>query len=155
MDYIIQIIGALASIVALIVSIVKKDKTRNAILYLIIFILFGISAWSLYSYKQATNEEQMVYKRKQEACEKAQKLLETFPAYIDHFNPGQNEGLIYAVFSFLENYDDIYPETFELYKKDVYQIQDKWNNEANSVYLNGQMEIAGEKAKQTLKGLAQ
>ena len=47
-----------------------------------------------------------------------------------------------------------YPDG-KLYKKDVYQIQDKWNNEVNSVYLNGQMEIAGEKAKQTLKGLAQ
>ena len=141
MDYIIQLLGAFASIIALIIAIVKKDKTRNTLLYLIILVLCLISAWAFYKYKQETAEKQ--------------KLLETFPVYIDHWNPGQNEGLIYAVFSFLENYDDIYPKTFEFYQKDVYQLQDKWNNEADLSLLNEQMEIAGEKAKQTLKGLAQ
>ena len=155
MDYIIQLLGAFASIIALIIAIVKKDKTRNTLLYLIILVLCLISAWAFYKYKQETAEKQKINNRKQEACEKAQKLLETFPVYIDHWNPGQNEGLIYAVFSFLENYDDIYPKTFEFYQKDVYQLQDKWNNEADLSLLNEQMEIAGEKAKQTLKGLAQ
>lgn len=155
MDYIIQLLGAFASIIALIIAIVKKDKTRNTLLYLIILVLCLISAWAFYKYKQETDEKQKINNRKQEACEKAQKLLETFPVYIDHWNPGQNEGLIYAVFSFLENYNDIYPKTFEFYQKDVYQLQDKWNNEADLSLLNEQMEIAGEKAKQTLKGLAQ
>ena len=155
MDYIIQFTGAIASIVGLVIAIVKKDKVLNAFLYLIILLLSLFSAWAFYKYKQETNEKQMIYNRKQEACEKAQKLLETFPAHIDHWNPGQNEGLVLAVFSFLENYDDIYPETFMLYKKYVYQLHDKQQNETNFSLLNEQMEIAGEKAKQTLKGLAQ
>ncbi len=56
-------LGAIASILGFILAIVKKDKLRNIILYIVIAIVSGIAVWSFHLYKQENDKKLILEKR--------------------------------------------------------------------------------------------
>lgn len=82
-------------------------------------------------------------------------MLKSYPNYISYYEPGENEGVLYGTLVLLEKNKDIFPETYELYKKDVIQKIEKSNRETDIFRRREQMEIAGKAAMQFLKLLAQ
>ncbi len=147
--------GSIASIIGFVMSIIKKDKIRNKILYFIIFVLSAFAVYSYHLYKQETDERLKIENRKQEVRLEAQELLKSYPSYISYYNPGENEGVLYGILVLLEKNKDIFPETYESYKKDVLQKIETSNNESDMYKRREQMEIAANSAMQFLKSLAQ
>ena len=151
----IGFVGSVASIIGWIMSWKYKDKTRNKIMYFIIFILSGLTALTFHLYKEETDKRLKLENRKQEVRLEAQNMLKSYPNYISYYEPGENEGVLYGTLVLLEKNKDIFPETYELYKKDVIQKIEKSNRETDIFRRREQMEIAGKAAMQFLKLLAQ
>lgn len=61
---------------------------------------------------------------------------------------------MYSILILVEKNKDIFPETYELYKKDVIMKIEKSNTEKDIFRRREQMEIAGKSAVQFLKSLA-
>lgn len=152
---VIGFVGSVVSIIGWVMSLRYKDKTRNKIMYFIIFILSGLTAFTFHLYKQETDERLKLENRKQEVKLEAQNMLKNYPDYISYYEPGENEGLLYGTLVLLEKNKDIFPETYELYKKDVIQKIEKSNRETDIFRKREQMEIAGKAAMQFLKLLGQ
>lgn len=152
---VVGFLGSIASIIGFVMSIIKKDKIRNKILYSVIFVLSAITAYSYHLYRQETDERLRIESRKQEIRLEAQDLLKSYPSYISYYNPGENQGLLYGILVLLEKNKDIFPETYESYKKDVLQKIETSNNEPDMYKKREQMEIAANSAMQFLKSLAQ
>lgn len=156
MDYtniILSSLGSLASILGLIISIKKEGKKRNIILFAIIFLLTISTSILSYKYTKATNEKLDIESRKEILRTDAKRLLESSPSYVSYYEPGENEGLIYSLLILLESNKDIYPETYNSYKRTVIERIAK----ADSVDVYKKrviMEDSGKSALQFLKSLS-
>lgn len=148
------LLGSIASIAALIMSYRLQDKTRNKITFFIISALSILTVVTSYLYKQEVDKQLSIEQRKQVIKLEAQKILESSPSYISLYEPGENEGVLYSILILLEKNKDIFPETYELYKKDVIMKIEKSNAEKDIFRRREQMEIAGKSGVQFLKSLA-
>lgn len=157
MDNLYTIIGLLSSIITIIawvLSMRKLNGKRNIIMVSIISVLSLLTTASLWLYKQETDKQLNIEYRKQAIKVEAKKILESAPSYISFYEPGENQGILYSTLVLLESNKDIYPETYELYKKDVIKKIEKSNEEKDSYTRKEQMEIAGKSAMQFLKSIA-
>jgi len=156
---IICVLGSVASVAGFVFSINNnKDKDRNLInrtLYVIIFVLSIFAAVSYYKYKEETDKKLDLELKKQKAQIEAKAILNSFPSYTDHFEPGTNEGVFFSVLFFLEKNKDLWPETYETFKKNFDQVIDKYNHESDGFTKNELMESAADQAMRVLKTLAQ
>lgn len=153
---IIGFAGSFASIIGLALSLAHKDNRMwNTILYSAIVVLSLVASCSYYLYHKEIDNKVRIENRKREIKLEAQEMLDNFPTYIDYYNPGENEGLLFGILAWLETNNDILSETYELYKQDVIRKVEKSNDEPDLFKRREQMEIAGESAKQLLKSLAQ
>lgn len=155
-NIILSSLGSLASIIGLVMTVKRVDekgKKRNILLFGIIFLLAISTSILSYKYSHLTNEKLNIESRKEISRNEAKKLLETAPTYISHYEPGENEGLIYGLLILLESNKDIYPETYNLYKNKVIERIEK--ADSVDVYRKREiMEDCGESALQFLKSLA-
>lgn len=158
MDNVINIISIASSILSIagfILSIKRNDSIRNRIFYFLIIILTGTTSYLYTQYKQTTDEQLNIERRKQEIKNEAKNILESSPTYISYWDPGENEGLLYSTLGLLERNRDIYPEMYEVYKENVMHKINKANDEDDLSKKREQLEIAGASALQLLKTLAQ
>lgn len=147
-------LGAIASILGFILAIVKKDKLRNIILYIVIAIVSGIAVWSFHLYKQENDKKLILEKREQKARMDAKILLKSSPSYISYWNPGESMGVVSSVLLLLEQYKDIWPKNYEDYREKVTLIEKEFYNDSN-LKNSESIQYAGEEALQILKALAQ
>ncbi|WP_320018480.1 hypothetical protein [Labilibaculum manganireducens] len=149
-------LGSLASITGLIITIKKEEnggKKRNIVLFGIIFLLAVSTSILSYSYSKVTNERLKIESRKEAFKTEAKGLLKSAPSYISHYEPGENEGFIYGLLILLESNKDIYPETYNSYKKTVIERIEK--ADSVDVYKKRDiMEDCGNSALQFLKSLS-
>lgn len=158
MDNFITIINVSASILSIyffILSIKNKDSIISKFWYIFIIILTIFTAYSYAQYKQVTDEQLNIEKRKQEIKNEAKNILESSPIYISYWEPGENEGLLYSTLGLLERNRDIYPEMYEVYKENVIHKIKKANDEDDFSKKREQLEMAGASALQIIKTLAQ
>ena len=154
---IICVLGSVASVAGFILSI-NKEKNRNLInrsLYVIIFVLSIFAAISYYKYKAETDKQVDLELRKQKAQIEAQAILKSFPAYISHFEPGTNEGILFSVLFFLEKNKALWPDSYESFKKSLEQVIDSYNKEPDWGEKKELMESAANQAVRVLESLAQ
>lgn len=157
MDNFIVIISICASIfsaISFILSFIYNDNYRNKVLYFIIIVLTSVTAYSYTQYKQITDEQLNIEKRKLEMKNEAKNILDSSPTYISYWDPGENEGLLYSTLGLLERNRDIYPEMYEEYKKNVIHKISNVNDEDDLSKKREQLEIAGSSALRILKTLA-
>ena len=158
MDNFITIINVSASILSIyffILSIKNKDSIISKFWYIFIIILTIFTAYSYAQYKQVTDEQLNIEKRKQEIKNEAKNILDSSPTYISYWEPGENEGLLYSTLGLLERNRDIYPEMYEVYKENVIHKINNANDEEDFSKKRKQLEIAGASALQLIKALAQ
>ena len=158
MDNVITIISVASSILSIagfILSIKRNDSTRNRIFYFLIITLTVTTSYLYTQYKQVTDEQLNIERRKQEIKNEARNILASSPTYISYWDPGENEGLLYSTLGLLERNRDIYPEMYEVYKENVMHKINKANDEDDQSKKREQLEIAGASALQLLKTLAQ
>ena len=158
MDNVITIISVASSILSIagfILSIKRNDSTRNRIFYFLIITLTVTTSYLYTQYKQVTDEQLNIERRKQEIKNEARNILVSSPTYISYWDPGENEGLLYSTLGLLERNRDIYPEMYEVYKENVIHKINKANDEDDLSKKREQLEIAGASALQLLKTLAQ
>jgi len=158
MDNVITIISTISSILSIagfILSIKYNDRIRNMVFYFLIIILTGATSYLYTQYKQVTDDRLNIERRKQEIKDEAKNILNSFPTYINYWDPGENEGLLYSTLGLLERNRDIYPEIYEAYKENVMRKINKANDEDDLSKKREQLEIAGASALQLLKTLAQ
>lgn len=158
MDNVITIISVASSILSIagfILSIKRNDSIRNRIFYFLIIILTVTTSYLYTQYKQVTDEQLNIERRKQEIKNEARNILASSPTYISYWDPGENEGLLYSTLGLLERNRDIYPEMYEVYKENVMHKINKANDEDDLSKKREQLEIAGASALQLLKTLAQ
>ena len=158
MDNVITIISVASSILSIagfILSIKRNDSIRNRIFYFLIIILTVTTSYLYTQYKQVTDEQLNIERRKQEIKNEARNILASSPTYISYWDPGENEGLLYSTLGLLERNRDIYPEMYEVYKENVIHKINKANDEDDLSKKREQLEIAGASALQLLKTLAQ
>ncbi len=158
MDNVITIISVASSILSIagfILSIKRNDSIRNRIFYFLIIILTVTTSYLYTQYKQVTDEQLNIERRKQEIKNEARNILASSPTYISYWDPGENEGLLYSTLGLLERNRDIYPEMYEVYKENVMHKINKANDEDDQSKKREQLEIAGASALQLLKTLAQ
>lgn len=152
---IISITSSILSIAGFILSIKYNDRIRNKVFYLLIIILTGATSYLYTQYKQVTDDRLNIERRKQEIKDEAKNILNSSPAYIDYWAPGENEGLLYSTLGLLERNRDIFPEIYEAYKENVMRKINIANDEDDLSKKREQLEIAGASALQLLKTLAQ
>lgn len=158
MDNLITIINVSASILSIyffILSIKNKDSIISKFWYIFIIILTIFTAYSYAQYKQVTDEQLNIEKRKQEIKNEAKNILDSSPTYISYWEPGENEGLLYSTLGLLERNRDIYPEMYKVYKENVMHKINKANEEDDFSKKREQLEMAGASALQIIKTLAQ
>ena len=158
MDNVITIISVASSILSIagfILSIKRNDSIRNRIFYFLIIILTVTTSYLYTQYKQVTDEQLNIERRKQEIKNEARNILASSPTYISYWDPEENEGLLYSTLGLLERNRDIYPEMYEVYKENVMHKINKANDEDDLSKKREQLEIAGASALQLLKTLAQ
>lgn len=158
MDNVITIISVASSILSIagfILSIKRNDSRRNRIFYFLIIILTVMTSYLYTQYKQVTDEQLNIERRKQEIKNEARNILNSSPTYISYWDPGENEGLLYSTLGLLERNRDIYPEMYEVYKENVMHKINKANDENDLSKKREQLEIAGASALRLLKTLAQ
>ena len=158
MDNVITIISVASSILSIagfILSIKRNDSIRNRIFYFLIIILTVTTSYLYTQYKQVTDEQLNIERRKLEIKNEARNILASSPTYISYWDPGENEGLLYSTLGLLERNRDIYPEMYEVYKENVMHKINKANDEDDLSKKREQLEIAGASALQLLKTLAQ
>ena len=158
MDNVITIISLASSILSIagfILSIKRNDSIRNRIFYFLIIILTVTTLYLYTQYKQVTDKQLNIERRKQEIKNEARNILASSPTYISYWDPGENEGLLYSTLGLLERNRDIYPEMYEVYKENVMYKINKANDEDDLSKKREQLEIAGASALQLLKTLAQ
>ena len=129
---ILSLVGALASIISLILSIKSKWFKKiwvNIVMYSFLLITSSSSGILFYLYKQSVNEQLQIENRKLVVKQEATNLLKSAPTYISYFEPGESEGLLYSTLSLLEKNKDLFPETYEVYKRDVIEKIESVNRE--------------------------
>ena len=97
MDNVITIISVASSILSIagfILSIKRNDSIRNRIFYFLIIILTVTTSYLYTQYKQVTDEQLNIERRKQEIKNEARNILASSPTYISYWDPGENEGYI-------------------------------------------------------------
>jgi len=155
---IISFVGSVASILSLILSIKSKwfKKTWvNIVMYAFLLITSSSSGILFYLYKQSVDTQLQIENRKLIVKQEAINLLNSAPAYISYYEPGENEGLLYSTLSLLEKNKDLFPETYEVYKRDVIEKIESVNKEDDFYKKREKMEIAGNAALRLLKSLSQ
>ena len=154
---IICVLGSVASVAGFIMSInnEKKQNMINRSLYVIIFALSIFAAISYYKYKAETDKQLDFELRKQKAQIEAQAILNSFPVYISHFEPGANEGILYSALFFLEKNKTLWPDTYDSFRTNVEQTIDTYNKESDWTARNELMESAANQAVRVLKSIAQ
>lgn len=146
-------LGSITSILAFLLSIIKKDKLRNIMFYLAIAVLCGIASWSFHLYKRETDKELIREKREQKARMEAKAILDSSPSYISYSDSGENMGVITSVLIFLDKYKDIWPNAYEDYKKNKEEL---YEDPGLYEFTNkDKIQMAGQEALQVLKSLAQ
>lgn len=115
----LEIIGGLASVVGLILSLIDLCKNKNKRLALLILFMTIVLACTFYSYTKLADERLHENERREAAAGDATKLLEAVPSIIYDYEVGQNTAIVYQTLFYLEKYSDLFPETAKLYKEDV------------------------------------
>ena len=151
-NFIFGLLGSIASIVGLVMSVIKRENIRNKVLYIIIIILTATTVWSSYEYKKLTNEKLRVEERKLSMKNDAKKMYEN--TSISYWSPEESEGLILSLLLLLEDNKDIYPEMYDIYRNNVISRIEKADNENDMQKKREQMQIAGGSAKQILSLIA-
>ena len=152
LSVILSFLGSVASIIGLIISFIRKESTRNKVLFVTIICLTTMTALSSYQYKKVTDERLRIEERKSNMKNEAKKMYNN--AFISYWSPGKSEGLAYSLLFLLEDNKDIYPEMYDKYQKNVMSKIEKADNETDMQKKREQMEIAGESAKQILSLIA-
>jgi flagellar motor component MotA len=145
---ILGILGSTASIIGLIITVVKRESLRNKVLFFIITLLTIFTAITSYNYAQVTNEKLKIEERIVKMKNEAKKMYNS--TYINYWSPGGSEGLAFSLLFLLEENKDIYPEMYDKYQKNVISKIEKANNENDMQKKREQMEIAGETETQKL-----
>lgn len=157
-EEILSIVGSVASIVSLGISFRSnwvKKVWISRFMFFLLFITSILSGTFFYLYKQSVNEQLQIENRKVIVKEEATNLLKSAPAYISYYEPGESEGLLYSTLSLLEKNKDLFPETYEVYKRDVIEKIESVNREDDISKKREKMEIAGNSALRLLKSLSQ
>lgn len=152
---IISLTSSILSIVGFFLSRKFKYILINKIMYFFLFILTVATGYLYTQYKQLTDEQLNIEKRKDEIRNEAKNILDSSPTYISYWEPGENEGLLYSTLGLLERNRDIYPEMYEVYKENVIHKINNANDEEDFSKKRKQLEIAGASALQLIKALAQ
>ena len=151
----LSVISSIISIIGFVLAIFKNERTLIRILFFLV-ILFSISTvFATYKYKTKVDEIVDISNRKELARKEAVELLNKLPSYASHYEPGENQGIVYAGLTFLENHKTLFPETYKSYKIDVIEKLKQINSEHYSEEYNTQLEIAGETALTIIKSIAQ
>lgn len=157
-EEILSIVGSVASIISLGISFKQnwvKKIWISRITFLLLFITSILSGTFFYLYKQSVNKQLQIENRKLIVKQEATNLLKSAPIYISYYEPGENEGLLYSTLSLLEKNKDLFPETYEVYKRDVIEKIESVNKEDDIFKKREKMEIAGNSALRLLKSLSQ
>lgn len=154
LNLILGSVGSIISIIGFLMSLRKDRSSRNKVLYGLIILLTISMTIISFKYKRLNDELLSVELRKVNVKTEASRLLYNNPSFIDYYDPGSSEGVLYSTLTLLEANKDIYPETYELYKENVINKMEKANNEPDIYKRREQMEIAGNSALQLLKALA-
>lgn len=155
---ILSFTGSIASIVGLIISACSKNtnqKKLNVVLYVIILALSIFAGITYNNYKKLIDKRLDIENRKQNAKLEAQALLETFPYSTSVFAPGENEGIAISTMALIEKNKDLWPETYDSFKKTVQQKIDMYHKEPNSFDNQELMEAAAIESIRFVKSLAQ
>lgn len=148
-------LGSIASIIGLMTSIKNEREKKNKILFSVIIALTLTTTMLSYKYKRLTDDLLNIQLRKQNVKREAKSLLDKNPSVISYFEPGTSEGVMYSTLTLLESNKDIFPETYEAYKKNVISKIEKADSETDIIKKREQLEIAGNSALQLLKALSE
>ncbi len=146
-------LGIISSIIGCYIAI-REHNNKNKYIYSIIIILCAATATSSYLYRQEVDEKLKIQERKQTLKFEAKKQLDKIPFYISSSDTGENEGILYSIFVLLEGYKDLYPDTYEIYRKSVIQrIEDA--QKLDDISRGHKMQEAANAAKQLVKSLSE
>ena len=151
------ILGALGSIASLIgfLTAVKDQIKLQKILFSIIMLLSIITLFISVRYQNLSNEILEVKNRREAARVEASKLLNKLPSSSAFGSVGENQGSIYAVLSFLESYQDLFPDTYKSYKINVMRKIETLDKSTNQEFYEKQINIAGDTAIQYLQSISE
>lgn len=146
-------LASILSIIGFVISVMKQDN-RNKSLYIFILILSVTTLFFFHRYKTEMEQKLCEERIREQIRMEAQEIKSSFPNFISYYEPGQNEGVLYAALIFLEKYKDRNPDTYEIYKENVIKKLDKANNVKSDYERRELMEQAGKTAKQIIETLA-
>lgn len=150
---VLNILGIISSIIGCYIAIRKNDN-KNKYIYTVIIILCIVAATTSYLYRQEVNEKLQIEERKRTLKIEAKKQLDKIPFYISPYDTGKNEGVLYSIFVLLEGYKDLYPDTYEIYRKSVIQrIEDA--QKLDDISRGYKIQEAADAAKQLVKSLSE
>lgn len=155
LNIILSGLGSIASIIGFTIAFTQDNSLRNKTLYGIIVLLTIFSTIISFNYKKVMDEKVDIELRKTRMKSDASNLLSKLPSNLNYFDPGESEGVIYSTLTLLESNKDIFPDTYDLFKKNVIQRIEKVNSETELDKKREQLELAGNSALQFLKSLSE
>lgn len=126
-ESIVSNIGSIASIIGL--AFVLRDNNSSSTVTRLIFIIVVLSCTTSYLIYKNSKFESSQYQaiaksftnsmNQRKISQEASALLSTFPVVVNHYETGDNEGIIYSVLGFLESHKDGHPELYSQFKTNV------------------------------------
>lgn len=162
LESILSGLGSISSIVGLIIYFKSKDATWTIKALLIVITLLTASssmlAYKNYVYSSAEQvklrADESLQARKDKAIQEAKLLIEALPSYVNLYDPGGNEGIIYSGITFLEKHQSLFPLSYNLIKDGaVYDIEEAKKDRDSSSY-NNILKNSAESMLKVISGLA-
>lgn len=152
--FVFGFIGTMASIVALIVELMRSRRGGLAILGILAVLLSGFSGYAFFRYRQATDEKLVLSGQKKQASAEAAELVKKIPYSPNYYSPGQCRGIVFAGLAFFEQHKALYPSTYEAISKTVLKDIDYAQAHPDSSDERHTMETAADSIIQALRALA-
>jgi len=111
------------------------------------------ASYSLFQYQTIRSAEAVAARHRAMARADARELLHSLPSCL-FLEPGVARGVAVAGLAYLEQYSDLYPETFKLAQDTVRADIELARNAESSVDEAQKLQVAGEMMLAILKGLA-
>lgn len=150
----LEIIGILASVLGLLLSLISVCQRRFKLLALLIFVMTLVLAITFYRYTLLADDKIREVERREDAKKEATKLLESIPITIYDYQVGQNTAIVYQTLFYLEKYNDLFPITATSYKDNVLIKMDKAEQESFDYDRRQSIRECAESAKQILVSMS-
>ena len=147
-------VGTIASIVSLIIGLWKYRRVYLIINTLLVVALSVFSSYSYFSYKAEFDAQKQLTRKREEIRKEAAVLFKSFPGSSTYYNPGESRGIALASIAFLEQHQDVYPDTYQLVRSTFLKDLESAQSNRDTSVERQSMETAANSLKQIIWSLS-